>query len=94
MPSATLWAIRWNSASHRDRLIDWLIQRGMTPVIPPKRNRTTRRKTDFSLYRERNPVERFFNKLKQFRAIATRYDKLKSTFLAAVQFASIIILLN
>ncbi|MBS0985673.1 transposase, partial [Acetobacter thailandicus] len=38
--------------------------------------------------------ERFFNKLKQFRAIATRYDKLKSTFLTAVQFASVIILLN
>jgi putative transposase len=64
------------------------------PVIPSKSNRTTQRKTDFVLYRERNLVERFFNKLKQFRAIATRYDKLKSTFLAAVQFASIIILLN
>lgn len=77
-----------------DRLVDRLIQRGITPVIPSKRNRTTRRKTDFSLYRERNHVERFFNKLRQFRAIANRYDKLKSTFLAAVQFASIIILLN
>ncbi|BAK84082.1 transposase [Komagataeibacter medellinensis NBRC 3288] len=77
-----------------DRLIDRLIQRGITPIIPPERNRTTRRKTDFSLYRERNLVERFFNKLKPFRAIATRYDKLKSTFLAAVQFASIIILFN
>ncbi|QOF94726.1 IS5 family transposase [Novacetimonas hansenii] len=83
-----------DKAYDADKLIDRLIQRGITPVIPPKRNRTTRRKTDFSLYRERNLVERFFNKLKQFRAIATRYDKLKSTFLAAVQFASIIILLN
>ncbi|MBY4641082.1 IS5 family transposase [Gluconacetobacter entanii] len=83
-----------DKAYDADRLIDRLIQRGITPVIPPKRNRTTRRKTDFSLYCERNLVERFFNKLKQFRAIATRYDKLKSTFLAAVQFASIIILLN
>ncbi|AKR47774.1 transposase [Acetobacter pasteurianus] len=83
-----------DKAYDADRLIDRLIQRGITPVIPPKRNRTTRRKTVFSLYRERNLVERFFNKLKQFRAIATRYDKLKSTFLAAVQFASIIILLN
>ena len=83
-----------DKAYDADRLIDRLIQRGITPVIPPKRNRTTRRKTDFSLYRERNLVERIFNKLKQFRAIATRYDKLKSTFLAAVQFASIIILLN
>ncbi|KGB26374.1 Mobile element protein [Acetobacter tropicalis] len=76
------------------RLIDRLIQRGITPVLPPKRNRTTRRKTDFSLYRERNFVERFFNEINQFRAIATRYDKLKSTFRAAVQFASIIILLS
>ena len=77
-----------------DRLIDRLTERGITPVIPPKSNRTTQRKTDFALYRERNLIERFFNKLKQFRAIATRYDKLKSTFLSAVQFASIIILLN
>ncbi|GEN62946.1 IS5 family transposase [Acetobacter oeni] len=77
-----------------NRLIDKLTQRGITPVIPPKSNRKTIRETDFALYRERNLVERFFNKLKQFRAVATRYDKLKATFLAAVQFASIIILLN
>ncbi len=77
-----------------DRLIDRLTERGITPVIPSKSNRTTQRKTDFVLYRARNLIERFFNKLKQFRAIATRYDKLKSTFLAAVQFASIIIILN
>ena len=83
-----------DKAYDADRLIDKLTERGITPVIPPKSNRTTRRETDFALYRERNLVERFFNKLKQFRAIATRYDKLKSTFLAVVQFASIIILLN
>ncbi|MFT8542785.1 transposase, partial [Acetobacter sp.] len=77
-----------------ERLIDRLAERGIIPVIPPRRNRTTQRDTDFALYRERNLIERFFNKPKQFRAIATRYDKLKSTFLAAVQFASIIILLN
>jgi len=77
-----------------DRLIDRLTGREMTVVIPPKHNRTTQRDTDFVLYRERNLIERFFNKLKQFRAIANRYDKLKSTFLAAVQFTSIIILLN
>ncbi|PYD66666.1 hypothetical protein CDI09_06965 [Komagataeibacter nataicola] len=64
------------------------------PVIPPKSDRTTQRETDFAPCQKRNPVERFFNKLKQFRAVATRYDKLKSTFLAAVQFASMIIMLN
>lgn len=77
-----------------DRLIDLLTERGITPVIPSKRNRTMQRETNFAFYRKRNRVERFFNKLKQFRAIATRYDKLKSTFLVPVQFASIIILFN
>ncbi|GBQ08875.1 transposase [Acetobacter cerevisiae DSM 14362] len=83
-----------DKAYDADELIDRLIQHGITLVIPPKRNKTTRRKTDFSLYRERNLVEKFLNKLKRFRAIATRYEKLKSTFLVAVQFASIILLLN
>ena len=44
--------------------------------------------------RERNLIERFFNKLKHFRAIATRYDKLAKTFVAGVQLASAAILLN
>ncbi|MGZ5840963.1 MAG: transposase, partial [Xanthobacteraceae bacterium] len=43
---------------------------------------------------ERNLVERFFNKLKHFRAIATRYDKLAKNFLAAIHLASAVILLN
>ncbi|PYD74481.1 hypothetical protein CFR71_14685 [Novacetimonas pomaceti] len=50
-----------DKAYDADRLIDRLIQRGITLVIPPKRNRTTRRKTDFSLYSERNLVERLFS---------------------------------
>jgi transposase len=52
------------------------------------------RETDFALYRERNLVERFFNKLKHFRAIATRYDKTARNFLAAVQLVAITFLLN
>ncbi len=44
---------------------------------------------DHALYRKRNAVERFFNKLKQFRAIATRYDKRDDNFLASVQLAAI-----
>jgi transposase len=67
-----------------DALITALEERGITPVIPPKANRKEPRKTDFALYRERNLVERFFCNLKQYRAISTRYDKLASTFLAAV----------
>jgi transposase len=48
----------------------------------------------FRTYCERNLIERFFNKIKHFRAVATRYDKLAGNFLAAVQRVSVIILLN
>jgi transposase len=64
------------------------------PVIPSKSNRKTPRACDFALYGERNLIERFFNTLKHFRAIATRYDKLAKTFLAGVQLACATILLN
>jgi transposase len=46
------------------------------PVIPPKCNRKTKRDCDFAFYCERNLIERFFNKIKHFRAIATPHDKL------------------
>ena len=75
-------------------LIDTLARRRITPVIPPKANRKTPRACDYALYRERNLVERFFNKLKHYRAIATRYDKLARNFLAGIQLVSAIILLN
>ncbi|WP_141259893.1 transposase [Komagataeibacter diospyri] len=58
---------------------------------PPRKNRICPRKTRFSIYEKRNIIERFFVRLKQFRGIATRYDKLKSTFCAAVQLVSAII---
>ena len=83
-----------DKAYDADALIDTLNQREIIPVIPPKANRKTPRDCDFALYCERNLVERFFNKLKHFRAIATRYDKLARNFLAGVQLASAIILLN
>ena len=77
-----------------DALVETLEARGITPVIPPKANRKLPRKTDFALYRERNLVERFFCKLKQYRAIATRYDKLAETFLAAVVLVCLLFWLN
>ncbi len=83
-----------DKAYDADSLIQALEHRAITPVIPPKTNRREPRKCDFALYRERNLVERFFNKLKHFRAVATRYDKTAQNFLAAVQFVAAIILLN
>ena len=64
------------------------------PGIPPKANRREPRKTDFALYCERNLVERVFCKLKQYRDISTRYDKLANTFLAAVALVCILFWLN
>ena len=77
-----------------DALVDTLDERGITPVIPSKANRKEPRKTDFALYRERNLVERFFNKLKHYRGIATRFDKLANTFLAGVILVCVLIWLN
>jgi transposase len=77
-----------------DALVEALKARDITPVIPPKANRKDPRKTDFALYGERNLVERVFQKLKQYRAIATRYDKLANTFLAGVLLVCVILRLN
>ena len=87
-------ALIGDKAYDANSLIDMLNQRTITPVIPPKTNRKVKRDCDFALYRERNLVERFFNKIKHYRAIATRYDKLARNFLAALQLVAAIILLN
>ena len=87
-------ALIGDKACDANSLLDTLAQRDIAAVIPPKVNRKTPRTCDFALYCERNLVERFFNKLKHFRAIATRYDKLARNFLAGVQLACAIILLN
>jgi transposase len=87
-------ALLGDKAFDADPFIDVLERRDIVPVIPPKANRKAPRSCDFALYCERNLVERFFNKLKHFRAIATRYDKLARNFLAGVQLACAMILLN
>ena len=58
------------------------------PVIPPQQNRTAPRQFDQALYQTRHLIENFFCKLKQFRAIATRYDKTARNFLAALHLAA------
>ena len=63
-------------------------------MIPPKSNRITPRPYDRALYQARHLIENFFCKLKQFRAIATRYDKTARNFLAAIHLAASVIWLN
>jgi transposase len=76
------------------RVIEPLLATGKTPVIPSVPGRSRRRAYDEDLYEERHLIENFFCKLKQFRAIATRYDKRAVNFLAGVYAAAILICLN
>ena len=64
----------------------WLRQRGVEPVIPPRKCHKKSPAFDARKYRHRNVVERTFCRLKDFRRIATRYDKLAKTFLATKIF--------
>ena len=77
---------------------DWLRAdldaRGAAAVIPPKANRRDPRCYDRELYKARHLIENFFAKLKQHRAIATRYDKRAVHFLGAIHLAAAVIWLN
>ena len=74
-----------------DAFTETPIETGVEVAIPPKRNRKVRRSYDKHLYRERNAVERFFCKLKQFRRVATRCDKHLANFMGFVKLAAIAI---
>lgn len=76
------------------RVIKPLLAAGKVPVIPSVKGRAGKRFYDRDLYKERHLIENFFCRLKQFRAIATRYDKRAVNFLAGVYAASSLILLN
>ncbi len=76
------------------RVLAPLRDAGKTAVIPPRRHRPAQREYDRDRYQARHLAENFFCKLKQFRAIATRYDKTARNFLAAVHLAATVILLN
>jgi transposase len=69
-------------------LVDLVESRGGRAHIPTCSDRKVQRSIDPALYRQRNLIERFFNKLKHFRRIATRYDKTARNFLAAVLLAA------
>jgi transposase len=76
------------------RVLDPLAAAGKEAVIPPKANRRMARTYDRDLYKARHLIENFFAKLKQFRAIATRYDKTDRNFLGAIHLVAAAIWLN
>ncbi len=75
-------------------MIEKLEKEGKTAVIPPKKNRKEQREDDKHNDRARHLIENFFARLKQYRAIATRYDKRKKNFLGGIYLAAIVIWLN
>lgn len=76
------------------RVLNPLREAGKESVIPPKKNRKEQRGYDKELYKARHLIENFFCRLKQYRAIATRYDKTARNFLAAIYLAATIVWLN
>lgn len=72
-------------------LVRQIAEAGAEVVIPSKRNRVEPREHDANLYADRNKIERFFNRLKQYRRVATRYEKLGQNYLSVVFLASTLI---
>lgn len=77
----------YDSASLRQ----WLEDQGTVPVIPPRSNRKVQYQYDKALYRERNIIERTFNRFKDFRRIATRFDRKLKTYMAALCIVAVVI---
>ena len=78
----------------KDRVINPIQEAKGQVVMPARRNSIDQRDYDRDLYKARHLIENFFAKLKQYRCIATRYDKLAQNFLSAIYLASTIIWLN
>ena len=74
---------------------DWfreaLIEKGITPCIPPRKNRKTQHSYDTALYKKRHKIENSFAWLKDWRRIAMRYDRCAHTFLSAITLATFVI---
>lgn len=77
-----------------DALIELLHNRGTEAVIPPRSNRIASRRYSKQLYKARNLIERLFRRLKEFRRIATRYEKLDRHFAAMIMLACVCVWLN
>lgn len=76
------------------RVIEPLLAAGKAIVIPPRSTRKEQRDYDRHLYKARHLIENFFAKLKQYRCIATRYDKTARNFLGAIHLVATVVWLN
>jgi transposase len=78
-----------DKAYEGDETRNLVVQLGYEPIVPPKSNRLEKWEYNKELYKRRNIVERFFRRMKEFRRVFTRYDKLDIMFLAFVMIALI-----
>ncbi len=83
-----------DKAYDSDTIGETLADNEIVAVIPPKVNRTTEIDFDKQLYKLRNKIERFINRMKQFRRIATRYEKLAENYLVFIYIVAIYVLLS
>jgi transposase len=86
-------AVIADKAFDKKEFVSQIEQQGAEACIPSLANRKEQREYDRALYKERNRVERFINRLKQYRRVATRYEKTARNFLAFVHVASVMVLL-
>lgn len=77
-----------------DAFLQLVVASGAVPVIPPKSNRKAMREYDKHRYRERHLVECFINKIKHYRHLFSRFDKLSQRFLGFLSFVSALIWLK
>jgi transposase len=89
-PTSTPCALIMDRAYEGDETRQLALDLGFTPVVPPKINRISPWEYDRAMYRRRNEVERLFRRLKGFRRIFSRFDKLDVMFTAFINFALII----
>ena len=74
-----------------DRFRRALADKGITPCIPPRRNRKMKHPYSWMLYRQRHRIENMFGRLKDWRRIATRYDRCAHTFMSAICLAATVL---
>lgn len=87
-PSAELVA---DKGYDSQALREWLVERGTEPVIPPRKNRKIQYDYDRAIYKQRNVVERMFCRFKDWRRIATRFDRNIKNFMGAISLAAAVI---
>ena len=87
-------AVLADKAYDADQFLNFLREKGILIVIPQKKNRIEKRDYDFFRYRERHLIECFFNKIKHFRRVFSRFDKIAKKYLAFLQFVSTLIWLR